>query len=78
MNRNRKSPGRNIDYISSEEIEKLKVKLVVQTGCSLWPAETSEELGKIIVRLTKSVAERPFKYTILLILVVSEKLILPF
>ncbi|KAK4025634.1 hypothetical protein OUZ56_014690 [Daphnia magna] len=43
------------------DLEILKVKLVLQTECSLWPVETAEELGTVITRITKAVAERPFK-----------------
>ena len=50
----------DIDF-SSADIELLKVKLVLETDCSLWPVETAEELGKILARFTKAVAERPFK-----------------
>ncbi|EFX87886.1 hypothetical protein DAPPUDRAFT_95947, partial [Daphnia pulex] len=46
---------------TSADMESLKVKLLLQTDCSLWPVETAEELGKIIARITKAVAERPFK-----------------
>lgn len=42
-------------------MEALKVKLVLETECSLWPVETSEELGKILARLSKAIAERPYK-----------------
>ena len=48
--------------LSSSQIEELKVKLLLETQSSLWPVETSEELGKTIARITKAVAERPFKY----------------
>lgn len=48
--------------LSFSEIEQLKIDVMVQTSCSVWPVESSEELGKIIARLTKAVAERPFKY----------------
>ena len=47
--------------LTSADIELLKVQLLLQTECSLWPVETAEELGKIIARITKAVAERPFK-----------------
>ncbi|KAI9562861.1 hypothetical protein GHT06_010316 [Daphnia sinensis] len=43
------------------DLEILKVKLALQTECSLWPVETAEELGTVITRITKAVAERPFK-----------------
>lgn len=43
-------------------MEQLKVEIMVQTSCSIWPVDSSDELGKVIARLTKAVAERPFKY----------------
>jgi len=46
---------------SPSEFEEFKVRLMLLTQCSLWPVETTEELGKTIARLTKAVAERPFK-----------------
>ncbi|XP_059352747.1 crossover junction endonuclease EME1-like isoform X2 [Daphnia carinata] len=60
--------SKKTDYPSDDDIgftpadlEILKVKLVLQTECSLWPVETAEELGTVITRITKAVAERPFK-----------------
>ena len=44
------------------QIEELKVKLMLESQSSVWPVETSEELGKTIARITKAIAERPFKY----------------
>jgi len=43
------------------QIEELKVKLMLESQSSVWPVETSEELGKTIARITKAIAERPFK-----------------
>lgn len=47
--------------LTSNQLEELKVKVMLQTQCSLWPVETTEELGKTIARFTKAIAERPYK-----------------
>lgn len=58
---NRKEPINDAVTFSVADMEALKVKLVLETECSLWPVETSEELGKILARLSKAIAERPYK-----------------
>lgn len=49
------------DTVTPAQMEELKVRFTLQTECSIWPVETTEELGKTIARFSKSVAERPFK-----------------
>ena len=43
------------------DLEKLKVKLVLQTEYLFWPVDTAEELGIVKTRITKAVAECLFK-----------------
>lgn len=50
--------------LTAADIEDFKIELMLQTQCSIWPVESSEELGKVLARLTKAVAERPFKYLV--------------
>jgi len=47
--------------LTPSQLEDLKVQVLLQTQCSLWPVENTEELGKTIARFTKAIAERPFK-----------------
>ena len=47
--------------LTPAQMDELKVRFTLQTECSIWPVETTEELGKTIARFSKAVAERPFK-----------------